>query len=529
MGSGAMTNSIAEIAGADFILVIGSNTTEAHPVISLRIRQAIQRGATLVVVDPRKTELAELASEHLQLAAGTDIILLNSLVHVILKEALWNREFVESRCEDWEELKQAASAYAPAYAEQLTGIPAAVIEQTARDYAKATRATILYTMGLTQHVCGTDNVLALANLALLCGQIGRKSTGINPLRGQNNVQGACDMGALPNVYTGYQPVADTASRVKFSRAWGGPLPEEPGLTVGQMLDEARQGKLKAMYIVGENPIISDADANHVAAALNKLDFLVVQDIFLTETAALADVVLPAASFAEKDGTFTNTERRVQRVRQAIFPVGDSLPDWQIICALSNALGYPMSYHNPEEIFRELAKLTPPYAGISYERLEQGGIQWPCPAANHPGTQFLHQGQFIRGKGKFHAVHYLPPAELPDAAYPLLLNTGRRLFHYHTGSMTLRTGLKEICPEERLELSLQDAMALGLSQGERVRVTSRRGEVVLAVQISERVPPGMVFASFHFPEAAINQLTNDARCPVAKIPEFKVCAVKIEKI
>lgn len=529
MGSGAMTNSIAEISDADFILAIGSNTTEAHPVIALRIRQAVQRGARLVVVDPRRTELAEWASGHLQIVAGTDIVLLNSLVHVILREALWNKEFVASHCEGLEELQQAVASYTPAYAEQLTGIPVAVIEQTARDYAQAARATILYTMGITQHICGTDNVLALANLALLCGHIGRASTGINPLRGQNNVQGACDMGALPNVYTGYQPVSDAACRAKFSQAWGGPLPAQPGLTVGQMLDAAQLGQLKAMYIVGENPVISDPDANHVAAALKNLDFLVVQDIFLTETASLADVVLPAASFAEKDGTFTNTERRVQRVRQAISSVGDSLPDWQIICALSQALGYPMSYRHPEEIFRELAQLTPSYAGINYERLEQGGIQWPCPEVNHPGTPILHQGQILRGKGKFHAVHHLPPAELPDAEYPLLLNTGRRLFHYHTGSMSLRTGLREICPEERLDLSWQDARTLGLHQGERVRVISRRGEVVLPVQISERVPRGMVFASFHFPETAINQLTHDARCTKSGIPEFKICAVRIEKI
>ena len=524
-----MTNSIDEIAGADFILAIGSNTTEAHPIISLRIRKAVQRGATLVVVDPRKTELAELAGQHLQLVSGTDIILLNSLVHVILEEELWDQEFVRSRCEGLAELKQAVKSYTPEYAEQLTGIPAAVLRQTARGYAQAAKATVVYTMGLTQHVSGTDNVLALANLVLLCGQIGRESTGINPLRGQNNVQGACDMGALPNFFTGYQPVADDAYRQKFAEAWGGPLPAQPGLTLGQMMDAAQQETLKAMYIVGENPVLADADAHHVADGLAKLDFLVVQDIFLTETAKLADVVLPAVSFAEKDGTFTNTERRVQRVRQAVPPLGDSLADWQIISALSNLLGYPMSYGHPEEIFRELAKVTPSYAGISYARLEQAGIQWPCPQADHPGTPFLHQGEFVRGKGKFHAVHYLSPAELPNEQYPLLLNTGRRLFHYHTGSMTLRTGLQEICPEERLDVSLQDATALGLNQGERVRLTSRRGTVISSIHISDRVPRGMVFASFHFPEVAINQLTNDARCAKSNISEFKICAVKIEKI
>lgn len=523
-----MTNSMEEIAGADLILAIGTNTTEAHPVLSLRIRKAIRRGATLVVVDPRKTELAELAQIHLQIKPGSDIALLNSMAQVILEEGLWNKAFVESRCENFGELAEAVQAYTPEYVEELTGIPAEIIREAARLYATAAKATLLYTMGLTQHVCGTDNVLAAANLVLLCGQVGRESTGINPLRGQNNVQGACDMGALPPFLTGYQPVADETCRNKFSAAWGKPIPEQPGLTVGEMMEAADQGSIKGMYIVGENPIISDADANHAEKALNSLDFLVIQDIFLTETAKLADVVLPAASFAEKDGTFTNTERRVQRVRQAIPPVGHSKADWQIICALSEALGTPMTYRSPEDIFNEMAALTPPYAGIRYDRLEQEGIQWPCPAADHPGTKILHQEKFARGKGKFHAVSYLPPNELPDQQYPLVLNTGRRLFHYHTGSMTLRTDLKEICPTEQLDVGVQDAQCLGLAQGDRVKVISRRGEVEMPVRISETVPRGMVFASFHFPEAAINKLTNAARCPKAGIPELKVCAVRIEK-
>ncbi|PHJ37446.1 formate dehydrogenase subunit alpha [Desulforamulus profundi] len=524
-----MTNSIEEIAGADLILAIGTNTTEAHPVISLRIRKAIQRGAMLVVVDPRKTELAELAQIHLQIKPGSDIALLNSLAKVILDENLWNKEFVERRCEGFEELVEAVQAYTPEYAGEVTGIPADTIRQVARAYATAGKAALLYTMGLTQHVCGTDNVLAAANLVMLCGQIGRESTGINPLRGQNNVQGACDMGALPQFLTGYQLVADEACRQKFSEAWGGPLPDQPGYTVGEMLQAALEGSIKGMYIVGENPLISDADANHVEKALNNLDFLVVQDIFLTETAKLADVVLPAASFAEKDGTFTNTERRVQRVRQAVQPMGNSKADWQIICALSQALGTPMSYQKPEEIFNEMAALTPSYAGIRYDRLEKEGIQWPCPQSDHPGTQFLHKGQFVRGKGKFHAAGYLPPDELPDQRYPLVLNTGRRLFHYHTGSMTLRTDLVEVCPVEQLEMNIYDAEGLNLCQGDQVKVVSRRGEVRVTVNLSDTVPEGMVFASFHFPEVAVNKLTNSARCPKSKIPEYKVCAVRVEKI
>ena len=524
-----MTNSIDEIAGAGFILAIGTNTTEAHPIIALRIRKALQEGAQLVVVDPRKTELAELAEKHLQLNPGTDIALFNSMAQVILQEELWDKEFVQSRCEDLEEFKRAVQEFTPEYAESITGITAQTIRETARAYARAQKAAILYTMGLTQHVCGTDNVLAVANLALLCGQIGRESTGLNPLRGQNNVQGACDMGALPNVLTAYQPVLEEKNRAKFSEAWGVPLSDRPGLTVGEMMDAAALGKIKAMYITGENPVLSDADANHVEKALKNLDFLVVQDIFLTETARLADVVLPAASFAEKDGTFTNTERRVQRVRKAIEPVGEAKADWQIICAMANALDYPMTYASPREIFEEMSALTPSYAGINYDRLEQGGIQWPCLATDHPGTRYLHSENFTRGKGKLHAVPFLPPDELPDDEYPLVLNTGRRLHHYHTGTMTLRTGLTEIYESEHLDIHAQDAARLGLCTGDLVRLISRRGEVQLPINISETVPRGMVFTSFHFPEVAINKLTSAARCPKSNIPEFKVCAVRVEKI
>lgn len=524
-----MTNSIDEIAGADFILAIGTNTTEAHPIISLKIRKALQQGACLAVVDPRQTELAELAHYHLQLNPGTDAVLLNSMARVILAEDLWDKEFVRSQCEDFEAFCASVAAYTPEYAADITGVPADTIRQVARSYARAARATILYTMGLTQHVSGTGNVLAAANLALLCGQIGRESTGVNPLRGQNNVQGACDMGALPNVFTGYQSVTEEKHREKFSQAWGAELSSRPGLTVGEMMDAAARGDMKAMYIVGENPVLSDADANHVRQALQNLDFLVVQDIFLTETAKLAHVVLPAATFAEKEGTFTNTERRVQRVRRAIKPLGNSKPDWQIICALANALGYPMNYSGPAEIFTEMAGLTPSYAGINYRRLENGGIQWPCPAADHPGTKYLHSPQFMRGKGKFHAVAYLPPDELPDQEYPFILNTGRRLVHYHTGTMTLRSDLVQKVDAEMLDMNIHDAARLGLAQGEWVRLVSRRGEVKVAVNLSATVPRGMVFASFHFPQVAINQLTNGARCAISKIPEYKICAVKIEKI
>ncbi len=525
-----MTNSIAEIAGADFILAIGTNTTEAHPIISLKAKKAQRNGATLVVVDPRRTELAELANVHLQLKSGSDIALLNALAHVIIAEELWNNDFVAGRTEDFEAFKAIVAKYTPELAEQITGISAETIREVARGYARAQKATILYTMGITQHICGTHNVLAVANLAMLCGQIGKESSGVNPLRGQNNVQGSCDMGALPSVFTGYQAVTAYDQRAKFAKAWHvAELPARPGLTVGEMMDKAGTDELKGMYIMGENPVLSDPDSNHVVHALEKLDFLVVQDIFLTETAALADVVLPAASFAEKDGTFSNTERRVQRVRKAIDPVGNARPDWQIICAVSAAMGYPMQYATASDIFDEMALLTPTYAGISYARLEQGDIQWPCPNANHPGTTYLHKDKFLRGLGKFNPVEYIPPAEMPDAGYPLLLSTGRRYFHYHTGTMTQRTGALEVhYGTEYLEINQADAASLGIADGDMAQVSSRRGQVKIAARISKVVPQGLVFTSFHFPEVAINKLTNPAKDSLSKIPELKVCAVRVEK-
>lgn len=526
-----MTNPISDVAGADFILAIGTNTTESHPIIGLQVKKAVRNGAILVVVDPRSTEVARLAHYHLRLKSGTDIALLNGLAHVIISEGLWNKEFVDSRTEGFEALKATVSRYTPEEVSALTGIDPATIREVARGYASAQKATILYTMGLTQHVCGTHNVFAVANLAMLCGHIGKPGSGVNPLRGQNNVQGACDMGALPNVLTGYQSVTVDEVRAKFAAAWGvDEIPAKPGLTVGEMIEAAGQGKIRAMYIMGENPVLSDPDADHVIHALDKLDFLVVQDIFLTETARLADVVLPAASFAEKDGTFTNTERRVQRVRKAIEPVGNAKPDWQIICAVARAMGYPMDYESPAQIMEEIARLTPSYGGISYQRLESRSLVWPCPAPDHPGTPILHVGKFARGLGKFHPVDYIPPDEEPDEEYPLILNTGRRHFHYHTGTMTLRTGaLEEYYGQEYLEVNPADAKALGIADGERVRVVSRRGRVEVTARVVDTVPPGVVFTSFHFPEVAINRLTNSARDPVAKIPELKVCAVRVERI
>jgi len=525
-----MTNSIEEIADADFIFVIGSNTTEAHPIISLRVRWALNKGATLVVADPRRIELAEMANTYLPIKPGSNIPLLNAMMHTIIKEELWNKEFVETRTENLEELKAAVANFSPEAVEKYTGVPAETIKEVARAYAKAKNATILYTMGITQHTNGTDNVLSIANLAMLCGQIGKPNSGVNPLRGQNNVQGACDMGGLPNVFSGYQRVDDPACNEKFSKAWGVELSGKPGLTVGEMMDAAHHGELKGLYILGENPVLSDPDINHVKHALKNLDFLVVQDIFLTETAELADVVLPGASFAEKDGTFSNTERRVQRVRKAIEPVGNAKADWEIIAEIGTRMGYPMNYCSPEEVFAEMAALTPSYGGISYTRLEHGSLQWPCPTPDHPGTKYLHAGQFSRGLGKFHGVDFTGPAELPDEHYPFALNTGRRLQHYHTGTMTRRSkGLDAILPEDYLEINPVDACKLGIEDGQKVKVTSRRGEIVIKAKVTERVKPGNVFTSFHFAESAANYLTNTARDPICKIPELKVCAVRVERV
>lgn len=523
-----MTNSINEISGADYILACGTNTADCHPVISYKINRAVRNGAKLVVIDPRKTDFAAMAEEHLQLKPGTDIALLNGLANVIINENLWNKDFVANRTEDFEALKVAVAKYTPEYVEEITGVPAAKIKEVARAYAGAERASILYTMGITQHTVGTSNVWAVANLAMLCGQIGRESTGVNPLRGQNNVQGACDMGALPNVLTGYQSVADAAVREKFGKAWNCSVPEKPGLTVGEMMSAAAHGDIKAMFIMGENPVLSDADAGHVAEGLKKLDFLVVQDIFLTETAQYADVVLPSACFAEKDGTFSNTERRVQRVRKAVNPPGEALADWEIICRIANAMGYQMNYASPSEILDEIANLTPSYGGISFARLEKHGLQWPCLTPDHPGTSFLHGEKFSRGLGKFHAVEHIPPDEQPDEEYPFILSTGRRLFHYHTGTMTRKGSLDEFMPGDYLEMNCADAEKLNINDGDKVKVTSRRGAIEILAKISDTVPSGVVFTSFHFAETPINRLTNPKFDAISKIPELKVCAVNVTK-
>ena len=534
MGSGAMTNSIDEIYSADVILIIGSNTHEQHPLIARRVVRAVrERGARLIVADPRAIGLSGFAEVFLRQRPGTDVALLNGMMHVILAEGLADEAFIAERIEpeSYAALRAVIADYPPERAAAITGVPAEAIRRAARLYGKADKATILYAMGITQHTTGTDNVHSVANLAMLTGNVGRESTGVNPLRGQNNVQGACDMGGLPDVYPGYQRVTDEAVRAKFAQAWGHVPPPQAGLTVTEMVNAAGEG-IRGLYIMAENSLLSDPDANHVRAAFERLDFLVVQDIFLTETAQMADVILPGASFAEKDGTFTNTERRVQRVRRAVAPPGEARADWEILCRLGERLtgrSEGWAYGSPAEVMHEIAALTPIYGGVAYERLEGRGLQWPCPTADHPGTPYLHRDGFARGKGRFIPAEYRPPAEQPDDDYPLLLTTGRVLFHYHTGTMTRRSPtLTEQGNEPFVEIHPDDAAQRAVTSGDRVCVRSRRGQIELAVRVTETVPPGVVFIPFHFAEAPANALTHAALDPTAKIPEYKVCAVQVTR-
>jgi formate dehydrogenase alpha subunit len=530
-GSGAMTNTIADIEEADVILITGSNTTENHPVLSSVVKRAVTaKGTKLIVVDPRRIRITRYAAKWLRQNLGSDVAWINGLMHVIIKEGLHDKEFIENRTEGFDELQKVVEKFTPDRVEQITGIPAQEIIDAARLYAKADRGCILYCMGITQHTTGTDNVKSLANLAMLCGNMGIAGGGVNPLRGQNNVQGACDMGGLPDVYSGYQKVIDPDARQRMAEAWNvDTLPDQPGMKATQMIPAAHDGSLKALYVIGENPLVSDPDVNHAEKSLNNLDFLVVQDIFLTETAALADVILPTSCYAEKDGTFANSERRVQRVRKAVDPPGQAWDDWKICSEIATRLGYPMAYNKSQQIMEELSKVTPSYAGISYERIEYEGLHWPCPTAEHPGTPILHSEQFTRGKGLFHAIDYIEPAELADDEYPLYLTTGRLLYQYHTGTMTMKTGgLNQIAPEAFVEISPQDASEFELEEGVLVNIASRRGTIQARIKISRKAVNGTVFIPFHYAAAAANRLTNAALDPISGIPEYKVCAVKVSK-
>jgi formate dehydrogenase alpha subunit len=523
-----MTNSIADFAKADLLFVIGSNTTECHPMIGRIIRQGVKfKGTKLIVADARAIDLSNLATVHLRHKPGTDVALINAMMHVVIAEDLHDKKFIKERTEGFEQLADTVRSYTPEMAEKITGVSRADIVKAARLFASAKKASVLYGMGITQHTTGTDNVKSLANLLMLTGNIGREGTGLSPLRGQNNVQGACDMGALPNVLTGYQAVTDQEKRRTAEAKWSvSALPAKAGLTMGEMIHGALEGGVKAMYIMGENPIMTDPDMHHTRKSLTSLEFLVVQDIFPTETAVIADVILPAAVFAEKDGTFTNTERRVQRVRKAVEPPGEAKADWEIITLLAEKMGYRPGYQNPEQIMEEIASVTPIYGGIHYDRLDKYGLQWPCTDKNHPGTAQLHQDKFTRGLGKFHAVEYKPPAESVSPGYPLILTTGRVLEHYHTGSMSRRSEvLNELRPNGAVEIHPDDALKLGIVDGDMVALASERGKIEAPVHITNKTAPGLAFMAFHWKESPVNIVTNPAVDPAAKIPEFKVSAIK----
>ncbi|MDD4765521.1 MAG: formate dehydrogenase subunit alpha [Atribacterota bacterium] len=539
-GSGAMTNSIEEIVDAEVIFVIGSNTNEQHPLIGARVLEALRKGARLIVADPRVIPLAELAEDNNGIAMhhrpGTDVALLNGIMNVIIQENMHDEQFIGKHCENFDVFKEEVMKMTPQRASLITGVPEEKIIEAARIIGKGKNTYLIYSMGITQHSNGVDNVKSTANLQMLCGNVGRWATGVNPLRGQNNVQGACDMGALPNVFTGYQPVNNKEIQQKFASEWGidqDEMDDETGLTVMEMIDAADQGELKALYVMGENPLMSDPDSNHVREALQKT-FLVVQDIFMTPTAELADVILPAASFAEKEGTFTSTERRVQIVRKAIEPVGNSKVDWQIIGLIAEKMGYSgLNYQKSSEILAEINHITPIYCGITWERLQENeaGLQWPCPNINHPGTVYLHKdGNFSRGKGYFSPISFKGPVELPDDEFPFVLSTGRTLWHFHTGTMSRRSKtLNERVPEGYVEISKVDADRLYIKEKEMVKVITRRGEISIKARLTHKVSPGLIFIPFHFEEAAANILTNAALDPIAKIPELKVCAAQIKKI
>lgn len=526
-----MTNSIPEIRDADMLFVIGSNTTEAHPIIAMEMKRAVRRGAKLVVADPRAIWLSEVADLHLQLAPGTDVWLLNSIAQVIIAEGLTDEAFIQAHTEGFAALAATVADYTPEKAEKITGVPAEAIRQTARWYATTRKAGIYYTLGITEHSHGTDNVYALANLVLMTGHLGVRSAGMNPLRGQNNVQGANDAGASPIFYPGYQRVSDPSAREKFSAAWGRELSPDDGMNLNVMMKTLGEG-IRGLYVMGEDIVLSEPNTAKIEQGMNAVDFVVVQDIFLNETCRFADVVLPAACFAEKDGVFTNSDRRVQRVRKAVEPPGEAKADWEIICELARAVGYPMpDYAHPGEIYAEMAALSPKFAGISHGRIEtEGGLQWPCETPDHPGTPTLHGDGPLKGTAGFQPVQYRPSLELADDEWPLVLSTGRTLYHYNAATQTRRDSgpvLKQ--PENFVELHPRDARRLGVEDGVLVRVVSRRGAVEARAVVTRKMRRGCIWMPLHFAENMANQLTNDQGDPVTGTAEYKVCAARIERL
>ncbi len=537
IGSSSMSNSIAEMKDLEVFMIVGSNTTETHPVISTFLREAVvHHGAQLIVVDPRQIEMTQFATHWLRQTPGTDVAVFEAMAQTIIQENLYDAEFIERRVHGYETYAASITEHSPEWAEEISGVPAGLIREAARLYAGAGSAAIYWGMGISQSVHGTDNALALANLALLCGNLGKRGSGLNPLRGQNNVQGCSDSGGLPNVFPGYQPVTDQEIRAKFETAWGRDLSPEAGLTTMEMVDAAESGAIRGFYIMGENPMMSEPDLRHARHVMEDLDFILVQDIFTNETSEYADVILPATSFAEKEGTFTNSDRRVQLIRVAVSPPGEARDDWDIISDLAlrvetklereRSAGFDFS--DPAEIWDEMAALTPPFQGITHERIaREDGVHWPCPTPDHPGTPFLFEDTFPSGKGRLTPLDYAPSAELPDDEYPFILSTGRVLYHWHGGTMTRRSKLDDIYPEPTVEIHPEDAAPAGIEAGDWIMVRSRRGEIQVKALVTERSPQGMIFIPFHFAEAAANELTFDVRDPRAKIPDYKVCAVAIE--
>lgn len=540
LGSGAMTNTIYDIThDVDVIMLVGSNPEEAHPAAGMQIRQAVQRGTKLIVVDPRDIDLAKKADLHLKIKPGTNVAFANGMIHVFIEEDLIDKEFIKNRTEGFEELKEIVKDYTPEKVGEICHLDPDDIRKAARMYAKADKAPIIYCLGVTEHSTGTEGVMSMSNMAMMVGKLGKPGCGVNPFRGQNNVQGACDMGAMPNKLPGYQNLDDDAVRGKFEKAWGVKIKPETGVYATDVFPKAIKGEIKGLYIYGEDPVVTDADTTHIIKALESLDFFVIQELFMTETAQYADVILPGMSYLEKEGTFSNTERRVQRVRKAIDltkdPSFDIRLDTDIIIDLMNRMGYPQKHMTSAEIMDEVASLTPSFAGISHERLDSEeiggkGIQWPCPSKDHPGTPIMHVDKFTRGLGWLYPAEYKPSMELPDEEYPLILMTGRILYHYTTRAMTGRTpGLMKIAGHSFIEINEQDAAKLGIEDGEKVYAISRRGKITTTARVSGKTSPGETWMPFHFPDGNANWLTNAELDPFCRIPEYKVCAIKVEKI
>jgi formate dehydrogenase major subunit len=526
-----MTNSIQELEHAKLLFVIGSNTTEAHPVISYYMKRAIRNGAKMIVNDPRRIDLCRWASHYVQINPGSDVAYINGLMREIIANGWHDRAYIEKSTEGFEELRKTIESYTPERTSEITGVPVETIREIARILHETHPASVIYTLGITEHICGVDNVRSLANLQMLLGNIGFYAGGLNPLRGQNNVQGSCDMGALPNIFCGYQRVDDPTARNKFEKAWNVTgLNPKIGIMMPDMFTDALHGKLKAFMIAGENVVQTEPHMAHTIRCLEACEFIVLSEIFYNETAPYADVIFPDRAWGEEDGTFSNTERRFQRVRAAVKSPGEARSHWWIMNELAKRMGVDLKLDSSKDVWEEVRSLSPGFNGITWERIEQVGLQWPCPTTSHPGTPFLHVGgNFTRGKGLFAGIEYRPPAETPDAEYPFWLSTGRRLWHYHSGTQTHNSlGMDDLFGEELIEISPADAVNLGVKTGDWVRATSRRGAITLRAWVIDRSPTGVCWTSFHFSKACANELTIDAFDPISKTAEYKVCAIRIEK-